>query len=100
MIALRAPLARSAVMLALAALGGCAVLPEPVQRIFSLPPQEAPVEAWGDLERWWARFDDAALSADIERAIAHNRRLAAAPGEVRECDLELDEHQGSKRRTG
>ncbi len=82
MIALRAPLARSAVMLALTALGGCAVLPEPVQRIFSLPPQEAPVEAWGDLERWWARFDDAALGADIERAIAHNSRLAAAQARI------------------
>ncbi len=82
MMALRAPLARSAVMLALAALGGCAVLPEPVQRIFSLPAQDAPVEAWGELERWWERFDDATLSADIERAIAHNSRLAVAQARI------------------
>jgi multidrug efflux system outer membrane protein len=69
--------------IALAALTGCATLPEPVQRLFTLPQQAtAPAEAWGEIERWWTRFDDTALSADIERAIAHNSSLAIAQARI------------------
>ena len=74
----------AALMLCLAS--GCAILPEPVQRIFSLPQQaSAQAEAWGDLERWWERFDDASLSADIQRAIASNSSLAIAAARIEDA---------------
>lgn len=63
-------------------LGGCAVLPEPVQRMFSLPEPTATVEDWGDLRRWWERFDDPALSTDIDRALAANADLAIAAARI------------------
>lgn len=66
-------------------LGGCAVLPEPVQRVFSLPEPTASAEDWGDLERWWERFGDAALSADIDRALAANTDLAIAAARVEDA---------------
>jgi len=66
----------------LALLGGCAVLPEPVQRLFSLPEPTAAAEDWGDLQRWWERFDDPALSADIDRALAANADLAIAAARI------------------
>ena len=69
--------------IALAALTGCASLPEPVQRLFTLPQKAtAPAEAWGEIERWWQRFDDPSLSADIERAFAHNSSLAIAQARI------------------
>jgi len=61
---------------------GCAILPEPVQRIFSLPEPTAPAEDWGDLQRWWERFDDPALSADVDRAIAANADLAISAARI------------------
>mgnify|MGYP001197239909 CR=1 FL=1 len=63
---------------------GCAVLPEPVKRVFSLPEQTASVEDWGDIERWWERFGDPTLTADIDRAIAENPRLEQAQARIDE----------------
>lgn len=69
-------------VVALSLLSGCAVLPEPVKRVFSLPELTAPAEAWGDIERWWTRFDDATLAADVERALASNTSLAIAQARI------------------
>lgn len=69
-----------------AALAGCASLPEPVQRLFAMPRQAvAPTEDWGDIQRWWVRFDDPGLSADIERALAANASLTIAQARIDEA---------------
>lgn len=72
-------------VVALGLLSGCAILPEPVRRVFGLPEPTAQTEAWGDLERWWERFDDAQLNADIQRAIAGNARLAVAQARIEDA---------------
>jgi multidrug efflux system outer membrane protein len=69
---------------ALGLISGCAALPQPIQRIFSLPEQTASVGDWGDLERWWERFGDPMLTADIDRAIAANPRLEQAQARIDE----------------
>lgn len=69
----------------LMATGGCAVLPEPVQRLFALPEPTATAPDWGDLEHWWERFDDAVLSADVARALASNATLTTAQARIEEA---------------
>jgi len=82
----QAPLGRLLIVFCLVgSASGCAILPEPVQRIFSLPEPTAPSEAWGDLDRWWERFNDAQLDADVQRAIAGNARLALAQARIEDA---------------
>lgn len=65
---------------------GCTALPETVQRLFTLPQQGlSATEDWGELEHWWTRFDDAGLSADIERALAGNVSLSVAQARIEEA---------------
>jgi len=82
--ATRAVLTLAAALL-MGLVSGCAVLPEPVQRIFSLPAAATSPEAWGDLERWWERFDDPGLNTDIQRAVASNSSLALAAARIDEA---------------
>jgi outer membrane protein, multidrug efflux system len=71
----RAP-ALAATLLALA-LAGCAVTqPKPPQ--LDLPAATATAEQNALLERWWVAFDDPALTALIEEALANNLDLKAA----------------------
>jgi len=73
------PLLRSAAALALAALAaGCAVTqPKPPE--VDLPVAQAPTEAQlALLERWWLAFDDPALAALVDEALANNLDVASA----------------------
>jgi multidrug efflux system outer membrane protein len=70
--------------------GGCTALPEPVQRLFAMPQRDATAaEAWGGLERWWLRFDDAPLNADIERALADNPSLTVAQARIEQAEQQV-----------
>ena len=72
-------LLRSAAALALAALAaGCAVTqPKPPE--VDLPVAQAPTEAQlALLERWWLAFDDPALAALVDEALANNLDVASA----------------------
>lgn len=79
--------ARIALMVACSSLlAGCAALPETVQRLFTLPQQNlAAAEDWGELEHWWIRFDDAGLTADVERALAGNVSLRVAQARIEDA---------------
>ena len=73
------PLLRSAAALALAALAaGCAVTqPKPPE--VDLPVAQAPTDAQlALLERWWLAFDDPALAALVDEALANNLDVASA----------------------
>ena len=73
------PLLRSAAALALAALAaGCAVTqPKPPE--VDLPAAQAPTGAeLRLLERWWLAFDDPALAALVDEALANNLDVASA----------------------
>ena len=91
-----------------ATLSGCAVLPDPIRARFNLPVTTVEAESFGDLEHWWLRFDDPALSAQIERALAANARLEEAQANVESAAAEariayehrlpkLDAHLGPAR---
>ena len=73
------PLLRAAAALALAALAaGCAVTqPKPPE--VDLPAAQAPTGAeLRLLERWWLAFDDPALAALVDEALANNLDVASA----------------------
>ena len=80
-------LARRLPLVALAFACACAVTPP--ERSYEVDDADLP-DAWRadgdagelDLDGWWRRFDDDALSAQVERALEHNRDLAAAAARV------------------
>ncbi|MFL0355083.1 efflux transporter outer membrane subunit [Erythrobacter sp. GH1-10] len=73
--------------MAIAALGGCATLPQPTDTNLPefVPPswaivEPAPVET--SLAQYWTLLDDPLVTEYVERAIANNRDLAAASARV------------------
>ncbi len=81
-----------ALPLALALLGGCSVGPNyrpPSLAVLNAPERfVAPSPAATpetDLAMWWTRFDDPALSALVDRALARNRDIDAAVARLRQA---------------
>lgn len=88
---------RSAAVVVLALLAGCAVGPD-----YETPKTETPA-AWGekadteaaDLSRWWTVFRDEQLDALVERAVASNHDLRIAAGRVNEARAQMGVAMGA-----
>ncbi|GAA5167998.1 efflux transporter outer membrane subunit [Viridibacterium curvum] len=71
---------------ALALLSACASTPQADKPTLELPAAQAPTE---DLAKWWVRYNDPALDALVERALANNADLRIAAARVEESAAAL-----------
>jgi NodT family efflux transporter outer membrane factor (OMF) lipoprotein len=93
----------AASLLAIVALSGCTVGPEPrapsaaslhLPGDFHAPSSDAADQA--ELAQWWASFNDPVLASLVQRAITGNNNLAAAQARLRAARAALDAAQGAR----
>ncbi len=74
-----------ALMAVVAAVTGCSLLPERLRPTLTLPAPTASAADYGDLERWWLRFNDAELNSLVEQALHNNTDLVIAAARIDEA---------------